>query len=205
MATSGPRRGQTLSLASPLPRSTPSTIVAITGQVSSKVLGSDAFQEVDITGITLPITKHNYLVTRAEDIAPAVREAFLIARSGLAPAPSSSTSPRTRKQATATFDFEAAAPPPHRDQPHAQGRIRLNAASHRAHQSPPKSPVIPRRPTAIVESGARDQVIAFAERINSPVASTLLGLGAFPTWHPPLARHDGHARRVLGQPRHPAG
>src|SRR5438552_4310061 len=46
-------------------------IVAITGQVGSKVLGSDAFQEIDITGITLPITKHNYLVTRAEDIAPA--------------------------------------------------------------------------------------------------------------------------------------
>src|SRR6202795_3784789 len=57
-------------------------IVCIPGQVSSKVLGSDAFQEVDITGITLPITKHNYLVTRAEDIAPTVRKAFQIASSG---------------------------------------------------------------------------------------------------------------------------
>src|SRR4030088_1492307 len=57
-------------------------IVAITGQVGSKVLGSDAFQEIDITGITLPITKHNYLVTRAEDIAPALREALQIAKSG---------------------------------------------------------------------------------------------------------------------------
>src|SRR6202044_1550965 len=57
-------------------------IICITGQVGSKVLGSDAFQEVDITGITLPITKHNYLVTRAEDIAPALREAFQIATSG---------------------------------------------------------------------------------------------------------------------------
>ena len=57
-------------------------IVCITGQVSSKFLGTDAFQEVDITGITLPITKHNYIVTRAEEIAPAIREAFLIARSG---------------------------------------------------------------------------------------------------------------------------
>src|SRR6267154_2180472 len=57
-------------------------IVAITGQVGSKVLGSDAFQEIDITGITLPITKHNYLVTRAEDIAPAIREALQIAKSG---------------------------------------------------------------------------------------------------------------------------
>ena len=57
-------------------------MVCITGQVSSRVLGTDAFQEVDITGITLPITKHNFLVTLAEDIAPAVREAFQIATSG---------------------------------------------------------------------------------------------------------------------------
>jgi len=51
-------------------------------QVPSSALGSDAFQETDITGITLPITKHNYLVTRAEDVAPALHEAFFIARSG---------------------------------------------------------------------------------------------------------------------------
>src|SRR5450756_1558023 len=57
-------------------------IVCITGQVSSKVLGSDAFQEVDITGITLPVTKHNFLVSRAEDVVPALREAFAVARSG---------------------------------------------------------------------------------------------------------------------------
>ena len=60
-----------------------SPIVCITGQVRvASCIGSDAFQETDITGITLPITKHNYLVTRAEDVAPAVREAFAIARSG---------------------------------------------------------------------------------------------------------------------------
>src|SRR5262249_3992732 len=57
-------------------------IVCITGQVSSKTLGSDAFQETDITGVTLPITKHNYLVTKVEHIAKALREAFYIARSG---------------------------------------------------------------------------------------------------------------------------
>src|ERR1035441_8796322 len=54
-------------------------IVCITGNVSSKVLGTDAFQEVDITGITLPVTKHNYLVTRPEDIAPTIRAAFQVA------------------------------------------------------------------------------------------------------------------------------
>src|SRR5579859_1284620 len=57
-------------------------MVCITGQVSSKVLGTDAFQEVDITGITLPVTKHNMLVTRTEDIAPAIRQAVQIAQSG---------------------------------------------------------------------------------------------------------------------------
>src|SRR5580693_5858205 len=81
IATSGPgATNMVTGLATAMMDSVP--IVCITGQVSSKVLGSDAFQEVDITGITLPVTKHNYLVTRAEDIAPALREAFLIARSG---------------------------------------------------------------------------------------------------------------------------
>src|SRR5829696_5078216 len=56
-----------------------SPIVCITGQVGSKLIGSDAFQETDITGITLPITKHNYLVTSAAEVAPAIREAFAIA------------------------------------------------------------------------------------------------------------------------------
>src|SRR5258707_1589719 len=57
-------------------------IVCVTGNVSSKVLGTDAFQEVDITGITLPVTKHNFLVNKAEDLAPALRLAFQIAQSG---------------------------------------------------------------------------------------------------------------------------
>ena len=55
-------------------------LVCITGQVGSPLLGSDAFQEIDITGVTLPITKHNFLVTRPEDIAPAIKQAFYIAR-----------------------------------------------------------------------------------------------------------------------------
>ncbi len=92
MATSGPGATNLVTgIATAMLDSVP--IVAITGQVSSKVLGSDAFQEVDITGITLPITKHNFLVTRAEDIAPAIRLAFQIATSGR-PGPCSSTSRR---------------------------------------------------------------------------------------------------------------
>ena len=91
-------------------------IVCITGQVSSKVLGTDAFQEIDITGITLPITKHNFLVTRAEDIAPTIREAFQIAASGR-PGPVLVDITKDAQQATALFDFDAAAPAPYRPHP----------------------------------------------------------------------------------------
>jgi acetolactate synthase-1/2/3 large subunit len=156
-------------------------IVAITGQVSSKVLGTDAFQEIDITGITLPITKHNYLVTRAEDIAPTLREAFQIAAEGR-PGPVLIDITKDAQQATAPFDFAAAAPAPHRPHP------MLRAESSKIREAialikQAKRPVI-LAGHGILESGAREQVIAFAERQEVPVASTLLGLGAFPTYHP---------------------
>src|SRR5271169_2731125 len=86
-------------------------IVCITGNVSSKVLGTDAFQEVDITGITLPVTKHNFLVNRTEDIAPFIRQAFQIALSGR-PGPVLVDITKDAQQAAAAFDFEAAAPAP---------------------------------------------------------------------------------------------
>src|SRR5271167_1272998 len=81
IATSGPgATNMVTGIATAMLDSSP--IVCITGQVSSKLIGSDAFQETDITGVTLPITKHNYLVTRVEDLAPTLREAFYVARSG---------------------------------------------------------------------------------------------------------------------------
>src|SRR6202012_916377 len=81
VATSGPGATNLVTgIATAMLDSVP--IVCITGQVSSKVLGTDAFQEVDITGITLPVTKHNYVVTRAEDVAPMIREALRVAQSG---------------------------------------------------------------------------------------------------------------------------
>src|ERR1700682_5922575 len=81
VATSGPgATNMVTGIATAMMDSSP--IVCITGQVGSKLIGFDAFQETDITGITLPITKHNYLVTRAEDVASALHEAFFIARSG---------------------------------------------------------------------------------------------------------------------------
>ncbi len=82
IATSGPgATNMVTGIATAMLDSIP--LVCITGQVGSKVLGTDAFQEVDITGITLPVTKHNYVVTRAEDIAPVLRDAFRVA--GLGP------------------------------------------------------------------------------------------------------------------------
>src|SRR6201981_2417055 len=81
IATSGPgATNMVTGIATAMMDSSP--IVCITGQVSSGLLGSDAFQEIDITGITLPITKHNYLVTDSREIAPVVREAFAVASSG---------------------------------------------------------------------------------------------------------------------------
>jgi acetolactate synthase-1/2/3 large subunit len=156
-------------------------IVAITGQVGSKVLGSDAFQEIDITGITLPITKHNYLVTRAEDIAPAIREALQIAKSGR-PGPVLVDITKDAQQATAPFNFEAAAPAPYRPHP------MLRAESSAIRQAielikAAKKPVI-LAGHGITHSRAEAQVLAFAERQQIPVASTLLGLGGVPTHHP---------------------
>src|SRR5512146_900204 len=81
VATSGPGATNLVTgIATAMLDSSP--MVCITGQVGSTLIGSDAFQETDITGVTLPITKHNYLVTRAADIAQTIREAFYIAKSG---------------------------------------------------------------------------------------------------------------------------
>src|ERR1700751_5469732 len=91
-------------------------MVCVTGNVPSKLLGTDAFQEVDITGITLPVTKHNFLVNRAEDLAPALRLAFQIAKSGR-PGPVLVDITKDAQQASALFDFEAAKPAPYRPHP----------------------------------------------------------------------------------------
>src|SRR3954462_4786428 len=108
IATSGPgATNMVTGIATAMMDSSP--IVCITGQVGSRLIGTDAFQEIDITGITLPITKHNYLVTAASDVAAAVREAFLIAKSGR-PGPVLIDITKDAQQASCEFDWEAAAP-----------------------------------------------------------------------------------------------
>jgi acetolactate synthase-1/2/3 large subunit len=180
MATSGPGATNLVTgLATAMLDSIP--MVAITGQVGSKVLGSDAFQEVDITGITLPITKHNFIVTKAEDIAPIVREAFQIARSGR-PGPVLVDITKDAQQASCAFDFAMSKPKAYRPHPmlnaHSDDTIRaleLIKAS--------RKPII-LAGHGIIHSEAEREVLRFAERHGIPVATTLLGLGAFPASHP---------------------
>jgi len=156
-------------------------LVCITGNVSSKVLGTDAFQEVDITGITLPVTKHNFLVNKTEDIAPAIRYAFQIAQSGR-PGPVLVDITKDAQQGTAIFDFAAAKPRAYR--PHPMLRVEesgLQQAAELIRNS--KRPVI-LAGHGVAESGAMEQIRTLAERAQIPVALTLLGLGAFPASHP---------------------
>jgi acetolactate synthase-1/2/3 large subunit len=180
VATSGPgATNMVTGMATAMMDSIP--VLCITGQVSSKVLGSDAFQEIDITGITLPVTKHNYLVTRAEDIAPVIREALLIAQSGR-PGPVLVDITKDAQQATATYDFAAAAPRPYR--PHPMLRAETDSVLKAAELiRSAKRPII-FAGHGMIQSGAREQVRALAERLQIPVASTLLGLGGFPASHP---------------------
>ncbi|MCX6548440.1 MAG: biosynthetic-type acetolactate synthase large subunit [Acidobacteria bacterium] len=179
VATSGPGATNLVTgLATAMLDSIP--LVAITGQVGSGLLGTDAFQEVDITGITLPITKHNYLVTRAEDIAPAIREAFAVATSGR-PGPVLVDITKDAQQGRAILDWEGAAPtrhlrhiPPFPAQTDLDRAIALINAAER--------PVI-LAGHGIQLSGARAEVLALAELAQIPFAETLLGLGAVPASH----------------------
>jgi acetolactate synthase I/II/III large subunit len=180
VATSGPGATNLVTgIATAMLDSVP--IVCITGQVSSKVLGTDAFQEVDITGITLPVTKHNYVVTRAEDVARTIREAFLVAKSGR-PGPVLVDITKDAQQASAEFDFAAAAPKPHRPHPmlKTESASILQAAELIRNA---KKPVI-LAGHGVLQSRAGAELRTLAERMQIPVASTLLGLGGFPASHP---------------------
>jgi acetolactate synthase-1/2/3 large subunit len=177
VATSGPgATNMVTGIATAMMDSSP--IVCITGQVGSGLIGSDAFQETDITGITLPITKHNYLVTRAEDIAPAIREAFAIAAGGR-PGPVLVDITKDAQQGSCELDWEAAAPD-------------LRALARPGHSSgvdPVALINAAERPLVlaghgIILGGAQDVLQAFVEKTRMPVAMTLLGIGCFPASHP---------------------
>jgi acetolactate synthase I/II/III large subunit len=179
-ATSGPgATNMVTGIATAMLDSSP--VVCITGQVSSKLLGSDAFQEVDITGITMPITKHNVVVSRAEDVARTIREAFVIAQSGR-PGPVLVDITKDAQQATCEYNFDAAAPKlPVKRQRAKYDKTEFDRAIEMLNSA--KRPLI-LAGHGIMVSGAMKAFDQFVHSANIPVAMTLLGIGAFPATDP---------------------
>jgi acetolactate synthase-1/2/3 large subunit len=155
-------------------------LLAITGQVGSKLIGTDAFQEADIVGITMPITKHSFLVTRAEDIPETIASAYLIATTGR-PGPVLVDVTKDAQVAKVPFVW-----PPKVDLPgykpvtKAHGKQIAAAAQMIAESQKPVLYV----GGGIIRSGASKELLKLAELINVPVVTTLMARGAFPDSHP---------------------
>ncbi|MFF5364036.1 acetolactate synthase large subunit [Streptomyces scabiei] len=179
MATSGP--GAT-NLVTPIADAHMDSVplVAITGQVVSKAIGTDAFQEADIVGITMPITKHSFLVTKAEDIPRAIAQAFHIASTGR-PGPVLVDIPKDILQAKTTFSW-----PPAMDLPGYRPVTKPHAKQIR---EAAKLITAANRPVLYVGGGvlkahATAELKVLAELTGAPVTTTLMALGAFPDSHP---------------------
>jgi len=175
IATSGPGATNTVTgIATAYMDSIP--LVVFTGQVPTRLVGSDAFQEVDIVGITRSCTKHNYLVTDVNDLARIVKEAFYIARTGR-PGPVLVDIPKDVQQATAKYE------------PIREVKLRSYKPVYKPNVKQLKKAIslIKRSKKPLILSGggvvhsrAYEELREFAEKIKSPVASTLMGLGSFP-------------------------
>jgi acetolactate synthase-1/2/3 large subunit len=180
VATSGPgATNMVTGIATAMMDSSP--VVCITGQVGSKLIGSDAFQETDITGVTLPITKHNYLVTHANEIARTLREAFYVAASGR-PGPVLVDITKDAQQSSCEFDWEAAKPQLLGYRPDLSPTSEDYSKALKLIQEA-KRPVI-LAGHGILLSGAMAEVRELVDRTGIPVTLTLLGLGALPASHP---------------------
>lgn len=179
MATSGP--GAT-NLVTPIADAHMDSVplVAITGQVASKAIGTDAFQEADICGITMPITKHNFLVTKADDIPRTIAEAFHIASTGR-PGPVLVDIAKDALQNQTTFSW-----PPQMDlpgyrpvtKPHAK---QIREAARLINEA--KRPVL-YVGGGVMKAGATAELRILAELTGAPVVTTLMALGSFPDSHP---------------------
>ncbi|MCL4464736.1 MAG: biosynthetic-type acetolactate synthase large subunit [Chloroflexi bacterium] len=157
-----------------------SPVVAITGQVPTAMIGKDSFQEIDITGITLPITKHNFLVLDVKDVARAMKEAFHLARTGR-PGPVLVDLPKDVQMAKAPFHYPTSVEL-RGYRPSVAGnarQIRQAAALIRAAERPL---ILMGRGVNLALAGG--ELRTLAEQGNIPVLSTLLGLGSFPGSHP---------------------
>jgi acetolactate synthase-1/2/3 large subunit len=179
IATSGPgATNLTTGIATAMLDSSPT--VFITGQVSSKVLGSDAFQETDVTGITLPITKHNSLVTDVRHIARTMKEAFVIARSGR-PGPVLVDITKDAQQAKTDFHYPESVHLPGLHEPEPPDAESLDRAAELIGKA--ERPLI-LAGAGVIRSGASQALLEFAQKADVPVALTLLGIGGFPQNHP---------------------
>ncbi|MFF4009590.1 acetolactate synthase large subunit [Streptomyces sp. NPDC001717] len=179
MATSGP--GAT-NLVTPIADAHMDSVplVAITGQVSSKAIGTDAFQEADIVGITMPITKHNFLVTKADDIAKTIAEAFHIASTGR-PGPVLVDIAKDALQAQTTFSW-----PPSQDLPGYRPVTKPHAKQIR---EAAKMIAVAKQPVlyvggGVMKAGATAELKVLAELTGLPVVTTLMALGSIPDTHP---------------------
>jgi acetolactate synthase-1/2/3 large subunit len=155
-------------------------VVAITGQVPSSLIGTDGFQEADIAGITLPITKHNFLVTKPEDIARTVAEAFHVASTGR-PGPVLVDIAKDALQAVTTFRW----PVPF-DLP---GYHPVTRPHSRQVREAARMMVAAKRPVlyvggGVIKADASDELLSLADLTRMPVVTTLMARGAFPTSHP---------------------
>jgi len=154
-------------------------LVAITGNVATSLIGSDAFQEADITGITMPITKHNWLVTDVHDLPRILKEAFYVARTGR-PGPVLVDIPKDIQNTEFEFEYPDSVSipgyhPPVREEPRLKDAATLIRASSR--------PII-YLGGGVRTSDAHREVAAFAELLGAPVVTTVHGKGAFPETSP---------------------
>ena len=152
-------------------------VVAICGNVPTTQIGSDSFQEIDITGVTLPVTKHNYFVGSVEKLADTVREAFALARSGR-PGPVLIDIPKDVQIAKCEYTPASPAQP---EKPHAAKDVRIEEAARLINAS--KRPYI-YFGGGVIASGAQEEMLELAERIDAPIGCSLMGLSGVPTKHP---------------------
>lgn len=152
-------------------------MVAICGNVPTTQIGSDSFQEIDITGVTLPITKHNYFVGEVENLADTIREAFVLAKSGR-PGPVLIDVPKDVQIAMCEYEPK---PPAEKEKSHAAKDIRIEEAAKLINSS--KRPFI-YFGGGLITADAQEEMLALAEKIDAPVGCSLMGLSAIPTDNP---------------------
>ncbi|HVD03574.1 MAG TPA: biosynthetic-type acetolactate synthase large subunit [Candidatus Dormibacteraeota bacterium] len=155
-------------------------VVAITGQVATATIGTDAFQESDVIGSTLSVTKHSYQVHDARDLPAVVREAFHVARTGRPGAVLIDIPKDVQQQMVDGSESKIARLRPHRAPAFPDSRLLAEAAGHLARAQRPM--ILAGRGVAI--SGAEAALVQLAEACDAPVGTTLLGTGVFPTTHP---------------------